>query len=212
MLSMTSSHFFKASAFCLSLIVLASCAKREEELDTSMTTDSTVMTENTTTGDSLNNPNGGANAGLAGMNDANILAVMSMSDSLEIAAGQLAKTKAKHADVKKFANMMVTDHTKMKREGQTLAQKANITPTPPTMVPGASDMTASMDALRNAEGASFDSLYIAQQISMHEMVLNNLNTASAQDTSLSGLITRAKTHVQHHLDEARSIQGKLTSQ
>src|SRR5690242_4837710 len=70
----------------------------------------------------------------------------------EIEFGKLASTKAANADVKKFAQMMVTDHTKAANELKALAAKKNVTlPT---------DMDSShkseLDSLKGKTGADFD--------------------------------------------------------
>jgi putative membrane protein len=145
------------------------------------------------------------------MTDANILALMAMSDSMEIAAGQLARTKARDAKVKRFAQMMVTEHTKMKKEGEELVNKAQVTPQMPSNMPMSMDMSAQMDSLRNASGAAFDVQYINQQVMMHEMVLQQLNGASPQDDALRAHVEKAKQHVQKHLEEARTIQSGLAN-
>jgi putative membrane protein len=210
---------FKALAIALCLGMTTSCAQREET-DTTMSSDTNVTVPGSDhggmIGDSAHNGMGGAQ-GTAGsgmgasMNDGNILAFMSMSDSLEIAMGNMARTKAKNADVKKFAQMMVTEHTKMKKEGQTVAQRQNLTPQMPAGDMMGADMTSTMTMLQSASGAQFDSLYIASQIMAHERVLQNLNGVNPQDTALAGLVNKAKPHVQHHLEEARRIQGTLTA-
>ncbi|HYE72687.1 MAG TPA: DUF4142 domain-containing protein [Blastocatellia bacterium] len=212
-------YSFKALALALCLGMVTSCAKREET-DTTISNDTNVTVPGSDhggmIGDSTNNGMGGAqgtsNNGMgASMNDGNILAFMSTSDSLEIAMGNMAKTKAKNAEVKKFAQMMVTEHTKMKKEGQTVAQRQNLTPQMPAGDMMGADMTTMMTSLQSATGTSFDSLYISSQIMAHERVLQNLNSVNPQDTALRGLVDKAKPHVQHHLEEARRIQGTLSA-
>jgi putative membrane protein len=219
-----SKYSFRVLTLGLCLGLTASCAKREDT-DTTVTNDTTVTTNGSDTrmtGDSAtynttgNAMNGGTNntAGgmnMSSMNDGNILAFMSMSDSTEIAMANMAKSKAKNADVKKFAQMMITEHTKMKSEGKAVAQKQNLTPMMPAGWTPDANMMAQADALKSASGASFDSLYIANQVAAHEMVLNALNSANPQDTAVRALGEKAKPHVQKHLEEARRIQGTLTS-
>lgn len=215
-----SKSFFRALCLALCLGLVTSCAKREDA-DTTISKDTTVTTtgsDTRMTGDSAssnttgNAMNGGTNNGMnmSSMNDGNILAFMGMSDSMEVAMGTMAKSKAKNADVKKFAQMMVTEHAKMRTEGKQVAQKQNITPMMPTNWTPNADMMSQAEALKNASGASFDSLYISNQIMAHEMVLNALNSANPQDTAVRSLGEKAKPHVQKHLDEARRIQGQLS--
>lgn len=191
-----------------------SCAKRQDA-DTTVTNDTTVVTSatdqpmgadtatiSTTTTDGMN---------MAKMNDGNILAWMGMADSMEIAMANMAKTKAQHADDKKFAQMMSTEHAKMKKEGQALAQKQNITPNSPSPEMMTYDMMTQHSEIESASGHAFDSLYIGSQVAMHQHVLDNLNKLNPQNADLKSTIEKAKPHVQQHLDEAKRIQAKLTS-
>jgi putative membrane protein len=209
-----SKYSFRVLALGLCLGLATSCAKREDS-ETAITTDSNVSTTGVDQhmgGDTVNHSNDAATAGhmnMANMNDGNILALMGMADSMEIAMATMAKTKAEHADIKKFAQKMATEHAKMKKEGQTLAQKQNITPMMPAGEMMDADMKAQHTAMENASGHVFDSLYIGSQVAMHQHVLDNLNSANPQDTALRGLIDKAKTHVQQHLSEAKSVQDKF---
>ena len=212
-----SKYTFKALSLALCLGLVTSCAKREET-DTTISTDSTVAGHGSDThmnGDSaMNNTTGNAagdgsnNMGMnmASMNDGNILAVMSMADSMEIAMANAAKSKAQHPEIKKFAQMMATEHAKMKKEGQMVAQKQKITPMMPSGEMMNHDMMTMHASMQTASGHVFDSLYIGSQVAMHQHVLDNLNSANPQDTAVRGLIDKAKTHVQKHLEEAKRVQ------
>lgn len=204
-------HTFKAIAFALCIGLLSSCAKREE-VDSEMLTDTTTTTTNQSSPgaatSSTTSSNTEANM-VSSMNDGNILAFMGMADSLEVAMGNMAKSKAKNAEVKKFAQTMVTEHTKMKKEGQTVAQRQGLVPMMPAWDMMGTDMTATISALQTATGDTFDSLYVASQVQVHERVLQNLNGVNPMDTALRSLVEKAKPHVQHHLDDARRIQGQL---
>lgn len=215
-----SKYSFRVLCLGLCLGLVTSCAKREDA-DTTISTDTTVTTtgsdtrmtgdsaHHNTSGNAMNGGTGGMN--MSSMNDGNLLAFMGMADSMEIAMANMAKSKAKHADVKKFAQMMVTEHTKMRTEGKQVGQKQNISPMMPAGWAPSPDLMAQSDAMKTATGTSFDSLYIASQITAHEMVLSALNSANPQDTALRSLGEKAKPHVQHHLEEARRIQTALSA-
>jgi putative membrane protein len=205
-----SKYTFRALSLALCLGLVTSCAKRE---DTDVTTENdttvTVNGSDTRMPDTTHNMGGNATHGgmnMASMNDGNILAVMSMADSMEIAMANMAKTKAQHPGVKKFAQKMVTEHAKMKKEGQAVAQKQNITPMMPSGEIMNADMMTMHSAMQSASGHAFDSLYIGSQVAMHQHVLDNLNSANPQDTAIRGLIDKAKVHVQQHLEEAKKVQ------
>jgi putative membrane protein len=209
-----SKYSFRVLCLGLCLGLVTSCAKREDA-DTTVTSDTTVTTNGSDTrmtGDSAhhnttgNAMNGGTGVNVASFNDGNIIAFLGHSDSMEIAMGNMAKSKAQHADIKKFAQMMVTDHTKMKKEGEALAKKINVTPAMPAGDMMHSDMMAQHSALESASGHVFDSLYIGSQVAMHQHVLDNLNQLNPQNAEIRTQIDKAKPHIQKHLDEAKRIQ------
>lgn len=147
------------------------------------------------------------------MTDANIFAKLDESNSLEVAEGKIGEQKGKSADVKAFAKMLVDDHGKMKKAGSDLAKSLNITPAPPAGDTSAQEMEHASQMLNGASAASFDSLFIAHEIDGHQKTLAALNMMQgmAKNDSLKMLITNAIPTVQHHLDQATSIQGKLAS-
>src|SRR5262245_59753292 len=57
------------------------------------------------------------------------------SDMYEIQAGQLACTRAKNADVKAFAKMMVTAHTKSTNDLKAAIASSGVTLAPPATLP-----------------------------------------------------------------------------
>jgi putative membrane protein len=209
-----SQYSFRVLSFGLCLGLATSCAKREDS-ETAVTTDSNISTTGVDqhmgadTSSHATGTNTTTGMDVRSFNDANILALMGAADSMEIAMGNMAKTKAEHADIKKFAAMMVTEHTKMKKEGQTLAQKLNIAPAMPAGDMVSPDMTSAHSTMQSASGHAFDSLYIGSQVAMHQHVLDNLNNVNPQNAELKAAIDKAKPHVQHHLDEAKRVQEKF---
>jgi putative membrane protein len=214
-----SKYSFRVLSLGLCLGLATSCAKREDS-ETAITTDSNVSTtgvdqhmgtdtSNHTTGTNTTGTNTTTGMDVRSFNDANILALMGASDSMEIAMGNMAKTKAEHADIKKFAAMMVTEHSKMKKEGQALAQKINVTPAMPAGDMMTPDMASAHSTMASSSGHVFDSLYIGSQVAMHQHVLDNLNNVNPQNAELKAAIDKAKPHVQHHLDEAKRVQEKF---
>jgi predicted outer membrane protein len=64
----------------------------------------------------------------SGMTDANILAHLAMGDSLEIQLSQCELSRAQNAQVRDFAQTLISDHTTSLQQGRTVAQQAGITP------------------------------------------------------------------------------------
>ena len=60
--------------------------------------------------------------------DAQIASIVVTANQVDIDAGKLAESKAAHADVKKFAQQMVTDHTGVNKQATELVTKLHVTP------------------------------------------------------------------------------------
>ena len=119
------------------------------------------------------------------LTDANIAALLDEANAGDSAAGNLASTKGTNAQVKDFGRTMMRDHHALRKAGQDLAKKLNLTPAPP-----------SNDTLPQAAQKMHDSL-------------NAMPKGAAQDTSLKALITKATPNIQAHLTKAQDIQSKL---
>jgi putative membrane protein len=171
-------------------------------------------TDSTAAADSASKAAGGAPAANnpAPLNDANIAALLDEANAGDSANGNLASTKGTNAQVKDFGRMMMRDHHALRKQGQDLVKKLNVTPTPPandTLPTAAKRMSDSLTA--QTKGAAWDKAYIDNEVAVHQSVLSLLQTAqgAAQDTSLKALITKAIPNIQAHLTKAQDIQGKL---
>jgi putative membrane protein len=109
---------------------------------------------------------------------------------------------------------MMRDHHTLRKAGQDLAKKLNLTPAPPandTLPQAAQKMHDNMATM--AKGAAWDKAYIDNEVAVHQAVLALLQTAqgAAQDTSLKALIITATPNIQAHLTKAQDIQSKLNA-
>jgi len=148
----------------------------------------------------------------AALSDANIVALLDEANAADSAAGALARTKATDPDVKAFAQLMITEHHLLRKKGQELAKKLNVTPEPPANDPVQAAAKGEMDALRSAaKGAAFDRAYIDQEVTIHKAVLDLAGQAhgATQNAELKALITTAKPYLERHLERAESLQKKL---
>ena len=154
----------------------------------------------------------GAMAAGGAMGDPAIMGTINTSNAAEITTSELAKERATSAEVKRFANDMITEHRKMQKDADMLAQKANVTAQPA----GKADqmqgmMAASVDSMKALKGAEFDQKYMAFQVQSHQTTLDNLRRFEnqAQNAELKAMITKAIPAVQGHLDRAQKIQSGL---
>src|SRR5690606_13572542 len=102
-------------------------------------------------------------------NDTDFAVTAADGGMLEVQLGELAKTKASSEEVKMFADMMVTDHTKANEELKALAAKKNITL--PTALSDKSRNT--YEDLSKQTGKDFDEAYASQMVDDHEKTVSD---------------------------------------
>jgi putative membrane protein len=149
----------------------------------------------------------------AGPTDPQIAAIVVTANKVDIDAGTLAKTKAHSADVKQFAQLMITDHTGVNKAATALVQKLNVTPeaspTSESLQKGGDDNLA---ALKKLSGAAFDKAYIDHEVAYHEAVIDAMDKTlipSAQNAELKALLVKVRPAFVAHLDHAKKLQAEL---
>lgn len=123
---------------------------------------------------------------------------------LEVQLGQLAQTKATSPEVKKFAEMMVTDHSKANDELKTLAQQKNITL--PTSL--AADHQKKYDDLNQKQGAEFDKEYMDLMVKAHEEDVDEFEDQAqdGNDPELKAWASEKVATLRHHLEMAKTTR------
>ena len=145
----------------------------------------------------------------APLTDANIAAILDQANMSDSARGALAETKGTSTDVKNFGKLMMGEHHALRKAGQNLVKKLNM-----TLPPGDNSeeqAKAEMDSLTAMpKGAAWDKAYIDFEVTYHEAVLSTATKALgvAQNQELKNLIKTAAPTLQHHLDRAKAIQKK----
>jgi putative membrane protein len=168
------------------------------------------MTANNTTPATTNN----TQTGTTQMSDANIIAQLSEADSAEITEAKYMMSHTKNSQVKSFASMMISDHTKMMKEKQQLASKLNITPAPPANDNVPSTMQSEMSSLQSAPNSqAMDSMYVATAVQDHQNDLNEVKQLQnqAQNQELKDALKKAEPVIQKHLDHAKMMQDKMSN-
>ena len=99
------------------------------------------------------------------LTDDQIAKIAETVDSGEVEQAKIAQKKAKNAKVKKFASHMVQQHTKSKKQNETLAKKAQLTPADSTTSQDLSQKSSETVATLESTESSpdFDKKYIDAQ-------------------------------------------------
>ena len=148
----------------------------------------------------------------AALSDANIVYILDNANKLDSAAGSIAGTKGTAADVREFGQRMMRDHHSLRKQGQDLAKKLNVTPAAPANDDSQASYDKTMSMLNGAaKGKDFDKAYIDNEVTYHAAVLQTATIAmgAAQNAELKNFIQKAAPAIQAHLDMAKSIQGKM---
>ena len=126
------------------------------------------------------------------------------SDMFEIQSSQLALQMSQNAAVRAFAQMLVTDHTRMSNEMRLAAATAGLPLTPPALLPRQAQM---LEQLRAAPAGTFDLAYRDAQIMAHQEALQlHQNYANGGDhPALRTVATRAVPVIQGHLAQAQTL-------
>jgi len=136
--------------------------------------------------------------------DRKLLQDLAQGNMAEIDAGKMALEKSQNADVKKFAQQMVDEHTKALGEVQALATAKNV-----TLPDGAGPMAKTKaTALKALSGNLFDKEYAKRAgVGDHESTVKLLQKIQkdGKDSDLKALADKMLPTVEHHLDMAKQL-------
>jgi putative membrane protein len=151
----------------------------------------------------------------AGPSDPQIAAIVVTANQVDIDAGKLAKSKSHSAEVKAFAQRMITDHSGVNKSATELVTKLHVTPEPnatsKSLQQGGDD---NLSNLKTLSGAAFDKAYIDHEVAYHQAVLDAMDKTlipSAQNAELKALLVKVRPAFVAHLEHAKKIQAALGS-
>ena len=151
--------------------------------------------------------------GAQGVNDAQIAAIVVTANQVDIDAGELAAKQAADAEVRKFAERMVTDHKSVNKSAVDLATKLKVTPqendTSRALKSGGEKNIA---ALKKLSGAAFDRAYIDHEVAYHAQVIEALDKTlipGAANAELKALLVKVRPAFVAHMEHAKQIQTSL---
>ncbi|WP_457320558.1 DUF4142 domain-containing protein [Roseateles sp. P5_E11] len=122
----------------------------------------------------------------------------------EIEASKLAQSKAKNADVKSFADSMITDHTKVADELKALAASKNVTlPDGPSV-----KQKAEIKLIDAGDNDKFDERYAKTfGVKAHQNTIKLFQDAAqnAKDPEIKAWAERTLPGLRHHLEMAQAL-------
>ena len=148
-----------------------------------------------------------------GPTDAEIAAIVVTANSVDVDAGHAAVKKTKNAEVKKFAQLMIKDHTAVNKSAVDLVTKLKVTPiendTSRSLKKGGDDNLANLNKLK---GKDFDKAYVDHEVAYHQTVLDALDKTlipSAQNEELKALLVKTRPAFVAHLEHAQHVQSMM---
>jgi len=157
-----------------------------------------------------------ATASAQSINDAQIASIVVTANQVDIDAGKLAAATTSNAEVKKFAQLMVTDHTGVNKQAVALVTKLKVTPedndTSKSLKAGGEKNVASLKPLK---GAAFDKAYVDHEVAYHQSVLDAVDKAlvpNASNAELKALLVKVRPAFVAHLEHAKHLQSSLGKQ
>jgi putative membrane protein len=130
---------------------------------------------------------------------------VAISDMTEIAAAKIALVKG-NPDEKKFAEQMVTDHSKTSSELNALVSGGDVKAELPTALDSSSQKK--VDTLNDSKTAQFASEYDPMQVSAHKDAVSLFEryAKGGENPKLKDWAGKTLPHLQHHLEMAQALE------
>lgn len=126
---------------------------------------------------------------------------------LEVELGKYVSQQGSADEVKKFAERMVTDHSKANEDLMSIAQKKNIT-MPNQM---SKKHMRTVERLKKLQGAELDRAYMKEMVKDHKEDVKKYRRAAEKlkDPELKSYAASTLTVLQEHQKLAQEIAGKM---
>ncbi|PJD92953.1 MAG: hypothetical protein CK424_05145 [Legionella sp.] len=141
-----------------------------------------------------------------------IIQEMMTLDKAEIASANVARQRAQNPEVKRYAAMLHTQHSKCLHKLRHLSHRAKITPVISTGSQYLEQHSKQeLAQLQSVPSNAFDRTYIEHMIQDHRTALSTIDQGILQSSNahLTKLLKEARHHVAMHLQKAEAIQKHL---
>lgn len=143
--------------------------------------------------------------GAAALKDERFVLEAGQGGLTEVALARLALERSENEEVRRFAQMMIDDHTAANAELMQIASSKNMTM--PTEMNEKQRKT--MEKLNGLSGAQFDREYMRQMVKDHEATVKLFEREADRgtDADLKAFAAKTLPNLREHLQMARSISG-----
>jgi putative membrane protein len=151
--------------------------------------------------------------GAQGINDAQIASIVVIANQVDIDAGKLAQSTSTNAEVKAFADRMITDHTAVNKSASELVTKLKVTPQDNTTSQSLkSGGDKNLAHLKGLKGNEFDKAYAEHEVAYHQQVIDALDKTlipGAANGELKALLVKVRPAFVAHLEHAKKLSASL---
>lgn len=200
---------FRNVAVAMSLAALLAACDREDRTGQPETETTGSVQSEQQTGSASATTTGVAGGTRSEMtnDDKEFVAMAGLGGLAEVQMGNLALQKASNAEVKAFAQRMLTDHSKTNGELTNFATAKGLA----LATELAGDPKAALEHLMSLSGAEFDKAYMQHMVEDHEKVVAAFDKAStsATDADLKAWTGRTLPTLKEHLEMAKEIARKV---
>lgn len=186
---------------CLSFVVCLLVACNNEGADNT--------SDSTTNADSVTKTEDKSTTTIAKPDDATVDFLKKAADGnmAEVDAGKMGEEKATNADVKRFASMMVNDHTGANAEVKRLAGERSVD-LPAT---ASEDKKQKAAKIGEKKGKDFDKAYMDMMVDDHKSTINLFEKAQSdtKDEQVRTFIANTLPKLKMHLDSAQAINARV---
>jgi putative membrane protein len=147
--------------------------------------------------------------------DPQIVGIVQTANRIDINQAKLALRKSTNAQVKEFANQMISDHTSLEKSVRDLAMKLGVKEeTSGTAKQLKQQALEESKKLSGMKGKEFDREYAAHEIAYHQAVIDAATTTlipNAKNAELKSALQGAAPLLQGHLQHAQQLQQSMQS-
>ena len=149
----------------------------------------------------------------AGLNDAQIAAIVVAANGTDADMGEFAAAKTSNTAVREFAQTMVRDHRAVNAQAGALVGKLGVTPEETDVSRKlVQDGRAVQAELATRTGADFDRAYIDHEVAYHQAVIDavdQLLIPATTNAELKAAIVGVRPALVAHLGHAQQLQASL---
>ena len=196
--------------FIIGFVLLVTLAGCSTNTNTNTATNSNRAAGNSSIGNGVNtvaNTVSNAVSSVTSTSDPDFIKEAANGGMAEVELGKLASTKAANAEVKKFGQMMVADHSKANADLKALAAKKGID------LPKEVDSShkSTMESMSKKTGADFDKAYVDDMVDDHEKDVSAFEdqAKNSKDADVKAFAEKTLPTLRKHLEAIKAIQAKM---